>query len=101
MANQIDPDQTAHSAVSLIWVCTVCSGLSVPILRVNTVVGTRQLLISQIVLNKNEPVYDTTYKKTCAASEDSDQPALQCSLIRVFADCMCFLQPSSYLKKDK
>ena len=30
-----------------------------------------------------EPAYDKTYNKTCATSEDSDQPAHQPNLIRV------------------
>ena len=33
MANSVDPDQTAP----LIWVCTVCSGISVRKLRIITV----------------------------------------------------------------
>ena len=40
-----------------------------------------------------EPAHDKTYNKTCAISEDSDQPAHPRSLIRVFADRMCLLQP--------
>ena len=36
LANNVDPGQTIRS--SLIWVCTVCSHLSVPILRIFTVV---------------------------------------------------------------
>ena len=36
IANSVDPDQTAIRS-SLIWVCTVCSDLSVPILRTFTV----------------------------------------------------------------
>ena len=35
MANSVDPDQTAPS---LIWVCTVCPGISVPKLRIVTVI---------------------------------------------------------------
>ena len=35
MANSVDPDQTARS---LIWVCTVCSGISVRKLRIITVI---------------------------------------------------------------
>ena len=35
-----------------------------------------------------------------ATSEDSDQPAHPHSLIRVFADRMCHLQPPGYPKKD-
>ena len=34
MANSVDPDQTAPS---LIWVCTVCPGISVRKLRIITV----------------------------------------------------------------
>ena len=34
IANGVDPDQTRSS---LFWVCTVCSDLSVPILRIFTV----------------------------------------------------------------
>ena len=36
MANSVDPDQTAPRS-SLIWVCTVCPGLSVRKLRIITV----------------------------------------------------------------
>ena len=36
MANSVDPDQMPHSA-HLIWVYTVCKGLSVPILWVITI----------------------------------------------------------------
>ena len=36
MANSVDPDQMQNSAC-LIWVYTVCKGLSVPVLRVITV----------------------------------------------------------------
>ena len=49
----------------------------------------------------NEPAHDKPYNKTCATSKDSDQPAHLCSLIRVFADNMCLLQPQGYSKKDK
>ena len=37
IANSVDPDQTAPRS-SLFWVCTVCSDLSVPILKTFTVV---------------------------------------------------------------
>ena len=36
-----------------------------------------------------------------ATSEDSDQPAHPCSLIRVFADRMCLLQLPGYPKSDR
>ena len=47
-----------------------------------------------------EPLYDKTYHKTCATSEDSYQPAHLHSLIKFFADRTCFLQPPGYPKKD-
>ena len=37
MANSVDPDQTAPLGSSLIWVCTVCLDLCLPILRTFTV----------------------------------------------------------------
>ena len=49
----------------------------------------------------NEPVHEKTINKTCATSQDSDQPAHPRSLIWVFADCMCLLQPPDYPKGDK
>ena len=49
----------------------------------------------------NEPSHDKAYNKTCATSEDSDQPAHSHSLIRVFADRICLLQPPGYPKRDK
>ena len=39
--------------------------------------------------------------KTFAISEDSDQPAHPRSLIRVFADRVCLLQPPGYPMRDK
>ena len=47
-----------------------------------------------------EPAYDKIYK-TSATSEDSDHPAHQRSLIRVFADCICLLQTPCYPKRGK
>ena len=41
-------------------------------------------------------MHDKTYCKTCVTSKDSDQPADLCSLIRVFADHLCRLQPLGY-----
>ena len=49
----------------------------------------------------NEPAHDKTYNKTCATSKNSDQPAHQHSLIRVFADHISFLQPTGYPKRNK
>ena len=48
-----------------------------------------------------EPADDKTYDKICATSEDSDQPAHPCRLIRVFADRMCLVQPPGYPKRDE
>ena len=51
-----------------------------------------------------EPAHDKTYNKMCATSEDSDQPAHQRSLVAVFTDYMCFLQPpgkKGYIATDK
>ena len=48
-----------------------------------------------------EPAHDKTYKKTCATSEDSDQPVHVHSLISIFAGCTCLLQPQGYPKRDK
>ena len=42
-----------------------------------------------------------TCNKTCATSAYSDQPAHLRSLIRVFADPMCLLQPPGYPKMDE
>ena len=47
-----------------------------------------------------EHAHDKTYNKTCATSENSDQHAHLCSLIRVFADSICLLQPPGYPKTD-
>ena len=48
-----------------------------------------------------ERAHEKAYNKTCATSEDSDQPAHPRSLIRVFADRMCLLQRPGYPKKDR
>ena len=47
-----------------------------------------------------EPAHDKINNKTCANSEDSDQPAHPRSLIRVFADRTCLLQHPSNPKRD-
>ena len=44
--------------------------------------------------------HEKIYNKGYASSEDSDQPAHPRSLIRVFADRMCLLQPPGYSKRD-
>ena len=49
----------------------------------------------------NEPVHDKPYNKTCATSQDSDQPVPPRNLIRVLTDRMWLLQPPGYLKRDK
>ena len=48
-----------------------------------------------------EEMHDKTYNKTYAISEDSDQTARMRSLIRVFTDHMCLLQPPDDPKRDK
>ena len=45
------------------------------------------------------PVQDETYNSE--TSEYSDQPAHPCSLIRVFTDYMCLLQPPDYPKRNE
>ena len=46
MANSVDPDQTSRS--SLIWVCTVCPGISVWKLKIITAGYQNQLCLSQM-----------------------------------------------------
>ena len=46
------------------------------------------------------PGQDKTYNN-CVISKDSDQPVHPCSLIRVFADHKCLLQPLGYPKRDE
>ena len=46
-------------------------------------------------------MHDKTYNKTCATSEDSDQPAHPRSLIRVLTDRMCLLLSPGYPKRNK
>ena len=48
-----------------------------------------------------ESVHDKTYNKTCATSKVSDQSAQTRSLIRVFADRLCLLQPPGDPRRDK
>ena len=48
-----------------------------------------------------ESVQDKTYNRTWVTSEDSDQPAHPYSLVRVFADRTCLLQPLGFPKKDE
>ena len=55
----------------------------------------------QVNIVTYEPAHNKTFNKTCATSEDSAYPAHLRSLIKVFADRMCLLPPSSYLKRDK
>ena len=56
---------------------------------------------SPFIVKNDVPAHDKTYNKTCATSEDSDQPANPRSLIRVFAVSMCLLQTSGYPNNDK
>ena len=50
---------------------------------------------------KHMPANDKTYYQTCAIIEDSDHPTHPRSMIRVFADRKCLLQPPGYPKRDK
>ena len=47
-----------------------------------------------------DPAHGKTCNKICATNEDSVQPAHPHSLIKVFADHMCLLQPPGYPKGD-
>ena len=58
-------------------------------------------IVSETIERLIEPAHDITYDKTCATSEDSDQPAHPRRLIRVLADRMCLLQPQGYPKMGK
>ena len=53
------------------------------------------------VFKSYEPAHDNTYNKTCATSENTDQTAHPRSLIIVFADRLCLLQPPGHPKRDK
>ena len=46
-------------------------------------------------------MHDKTYNKTCATSGDSDQTAHPRSLIGIFVDRMCLVQPPGYPKRDE
>ena len=48
-----------------------------------------------------EPAHDKTYNKTCATSEDSDQPTHPRRLIKVFVDRMCLLRLPGFSKEDE
>ena len=52
------------------------------------------LSFSRIIVHVFEPPYDKTKKINCAPSEDSDQPGLPPSLIRVFIVCSVDSQES-------
>ena len=58
------------------------------------------LLLANII-KTNEPAHDKTYNKTCATSEDSDQPLQLRSPVRVFADRKHLLHPPGYPVRDK
>ena len=49
----------------------------------------------------NAPVHDETYNKTCATSEDSDQPTHPCLLISVLVDRICLLHSPGCYKRTK
>ena len=63
--------------------------------------GSSSLSVKHYFRHKIEPAHDKTYNKTCATSVDSDQHAHPRSLIRVFADHMCFVQPPGYPKRNE
>ena len=79
MANSVDPDQPAP----LIWVCTVCPGISVQKLRITTVPIWKLRIITvdlsydtihvQMSLVKRKPVFGVLdqgrFKPACAATE--------------------------------
>ena len=46
----------------------------------------------------NEPTHKKTYNKTCVSSKDRFN---LCSLVRVFIDHMCLLQPPGYPERNK
>ena len=48
--------------------------------------------------HKFQPAHNKTYYKTCATSEDAEQPADPHSLISL-PDCLCLVQPPCCLKK--
>ena len=50
--------------------------------------------------HKYKSAHDKSYNKTCATSKYSDQAAHPCSLIRVCADRMGFLQSTGYSKRN-
>ena len=57
--------------------------------------------LKALIVNFKLSQYDKSNNKTCATSEDSDQPAHPRSLIRVFADRMYLLQHPSHPKRDE
>ena len=61
----------------------------------------RSYLDLQCLHRQYEPAHDKTCNKTCATSEDSDQPAHPRSLISVFSDHMCILKPPGFPKRDE
>ena len=64
--------KTGSDVIRLIWVYTVCLGMSDPfffrLLRQNSII---------------EPAQDKTYIKNCVTSKDSDQPVRPSSMARV------------------
>ena len=53
MANSVDPDQNAPHRSSLIWGCTVCSDVFIPILRIFSVVRCSNFRMVSAVLENN------------------------------------------------
>ena len=69
--------------------CALCAGWSGPALSANCI----RALTKCILVYKCQIKVSAwqAYNKTCATSEDSDQPAHTCSLIRTFSDCVSLL----------
>ena len=80
MANSVDPDQTAPLG-GLIWVRTVCLGLSVQKLRIITVSGSSAGFSYLLAMEQHLSHDMTNQQNDCVPSEDSDQPGHPPSLI--------------------
>ena len=65
------------------------------------VIFERYFLLLDLIFKINKPAHDKTYNKTCATSEDSDQPAHPRSLIRVFAGRSHVPFTASWLSKER
>ena len=66
-----------------------------------TLLGTNNICLVKKWGKTFEQAHDKTYNKTFATIKDSDQTAHSRSLIKVFADRMCLLQPPGYPTRSK